>query len=69
MRIDLIFLGESYHHNHHKFPAALNLAMKPFEFDPVYHIIRLFNKVGIVHINKSKTIVADIEPHENAQSA
>jgi stearoyl-CoA desaturase (delta-9 desaturase) len=53
-RIDLIFLGESYHHNHHKFPAAINMAMRPREFDPVYYIILFFNFCGIVRIRQHK---------------
>jgi len=68
LRIDLIFLGESYHHNHHKYPAALNLAMRPYEFDPVYHIIRFFDKVGIVRIHNKKAMIGDIEPSESALS-
>ena len=69
LKIDLIFLGESYHHNHHKFPAALNLAMSPFEFDPVYHVIRFFDKVGIVRIQKTKNFVADIATEDAVQTA
>jgi len=61
LRIDLIFLGESYHHNHHKYPSALNLAMRRYEFDPVYHIIRLFDKIGVVRIQKNKTVVEELE--------
>ena len=30
------------------------MAMRKYEFDPVYHIIRLFDKVGIVRIKSGK---------------
>ncbi len=50
MRIDLFFLGEAYHNNHHKHPAALNLGMKRWEFDPTYHIIRLFAALGMLQL-------------------
>ncbi|HEU4610069.1 MAG TPA: acyl-CoA desaturase [Chitinophagaceae bacterium] len=55
MKIDLFFLGESYHNNHHKFPSRVNMAMRKFEFDPTYQIIRLFNFMGILQLNKAGT--------------
>jgi stearoyl-CoA desaturase (delta-9 desaturase) len=52
MRFDVFFLGEAYHNNHHKFPSRVNMAMKKFEFDPTYQLIRFFNLVGILQLTQ-----------------
>jgi stearoyl-CoA desaturase (Delta-9 desaturase) len=49
--VDLFFVGESYHNNHHKYPGRPNNAIKWFEFDTTYQIARLMQKVGILRIN------------------
>ncbi|MEM1318613.1 MAG: acyl-CoA desaturase [Bacteroidota bacterium] len=49
---DFLMLGESYHNNHHKFKGRPNFGFRWFEFDPVYPIILLFNKLGIIHLKK-----------------
>ncbi len=46
--VDVIMLGESYHNDHHKYPSAINFGVKWYEIDPVYYIILLFEKLGIV---------------------
>lgn len=50
--IDFFMLGERYHNNHHKFASSINFGVKWFEIDPVYYIILLFNRLGIVRIRK-----------------
>lgn len=50
-KVDLLMLGEGYHNNHHKFPSRGNFAAKRGEFDPVYPIIVLFNKLKIIKLN------------------
>ena len=47
---DFLMLGESYHNNHHKNSQKINFGSKWFEFDPVYSIIRLFDKLRIVQL-------------------
>ena len=49
-KVDMLMLGEGYHNNHHKFPSRSNFAAKRGEFDPVYPIIRLLNKIKIIRI-------------------
>lgn len=51
--VDIFMLGERYHNNHHKFASSINFGVKWYEFDPVYYIILLFNKLGIVRISKA----------------
>jgi stearoyl-CoA desaturase (Delta-9 desaturase) len=53
-KLDWLMLGEGYHNNHHKFPARSNFAWKSGEFDPVYPVIRVLNKLRVIKISKSE---------------
>lgn len=53
--IEIFMLGEALHNNHHKKSASANFAQKWFEFDPVYVIILLLDKIGIIQLNKATT--------------
>ncbi|MGY3052174.1 stearoyl-CoA desaturase (delta-9 desaturase) [Pedobacter sp. UYEF25] len=48
--VDLIFWGEAYHNNHHKFPGRSNNAIKWFEFDPAYLVMSGMHKLGIIRL-------------------
>ena len=48
---DLLMLGESLHNNHHNNPKA-NFGDKWYEFDPVYPVIWILNKIGIIKLRK-----------------
>ncbi len=50
--LDFLMLGESYHNNHHKNSQSANFGFKWFEIDPVYLIIRVFDKLNIIQLNK-----------------
>ena len=50
--IEIFMLGEALHNNHHKKSQSANFAQKWFEFDPVYPIILLFNRFGIIQLAK-----------------
>ncbi len=50
--VDILMLGEAYHNNHHKHASKVNFGYRWHEVDPVYPVILLFNKLGIVKINK-----------------
>jgi fatty-acid desaturase len=45
-------LGEAYHNNHHKFPSSINFGVKRNEIDPIYFTILLFNRLGIIQVDK-----------------
>ena len=49
---DFLALGELFQNNHHRFPTRINFAVRKFEIDPVYYIIRLFNKLTIIKLKK-----------------
>ncbi len=57
--VDLLMLGESYHNNHHKHPSAINFGWRWHEIDPVYPIILLFSKLGIVKIAQQPLLVEE----------
>ena len=58
-KVDLLMLGEGYHNNHHKFPSRSNFAIKKGEFDPVYPVVVLFNKLKIIRVNNQKQVEAE----------
>lgn len=45
---DLLLLGELFQNNHHSRPNRVNFAIRWFELDPVYPIIKLMALVGII---------------------
>ena len=50
--IDVLMLGEAYHNNHHRFPSSINFGVKRNEIDPIYLTILLFNRLGIIKVDK-----------------
>ena len=50
--VDIFFWGEAYHNNHHKHPGRINNADRWFEIDPTYMLMRLMDKLKIIHLNR-----------------
>ncbi|HRG82484.1 MAG TPA: acyl-CoA desaturase [Chitinophagaceae bacterium] len=50
--VDLFFAGEAYHNNHHKHPGRANNAVRWFEIDPTYQIMRVMNFLHIIRLKK-----------------
>lgn len=50
--IDIFLMGELMQNNHHKSPNSPNFAMRKFEFDPSYYIIRVMNWLHIIQLRK-----------------
>jgi stearoyl-CoA desaturase (delta-9 desaturase) len=48
--LDLVFWGEAYHNNHHKFPARPNNAARWFEWDMGFQTMRLLNFIGVIKL-------------------
>ncbi len=59
--IDVLMLGEAYHNNHHKFPSSINFGVKRNEIDPIYFVILLFNKLGVIRLNKAERKLIELE--------
>jgi stearoyl-CoA desaturase (delta-9 desaturase) len=45
---DFVTAGELFQNNHHKFGMSPNFAIRWFELDPTYQVMRVFNWVGII---------------------
>jgi stearoyl-CoA desaturase (Delta-9 desaturase) len=59
--IDVLMLGEAYHNNHHKFPSSINFGVKRNEIDPIYFVILLFNRLGIIRLSKAERRIIETE--------
>ena len=47
---DFLMLGELFQNNHHHAGARPNFAFKWWEFDPVYPVMKLFDKIGMIKL-------------------
>jgi stearoyl-CoA desaturase (Delta-9 desaturase) len=50
MPVDILFLGEAFHNNHHKHPGRPNNAVKWFEVDMGYLFIRLMHNMRMIRL-------------------
>jgi stearoyl-CoA desaturase (delta-9 desaturase) len=50
LSVDLLTLGELFQNNHHKFAMSPNFAVRWFEFDPTYHVMRAMVALGIIQM-------------------
>ena len=48
--VDLIFWGEAYHNNHHKFPLRPNTSVRWFEFDPGFAVMKILHWLKIIRL-------------------
>lgn len=48
--VDLFFWGESFHNNHHHNPGRANNAIKWYEFDAGYFVLKGMDKVGLIQL-------------------
>ena len=48
LRLELLTMGELFQNNHHQFPTRPNFAVRWFELDPAYQVMRLLAAVGII---------------------
>jgi stearoyl-CoA desaturase (delta-9 desaturase) len=50
--LDFLMLGELFQNNHHKKPNNVNFALKWYEFDPSYPVIKLLHHLRIIRLRK-----------------
>ena len=50
--LDFLMLGELFQNNHHKKPNNVNFALKWYEFDPSYPVIKLMHHLRIIRLRK-----------------
>jgi len=48
LAFDFLTAGELFQNNHHKFGMSPNFAVRRFELDPSYQVMRLFASLGII---------------------
>jgi len=48
--LDFLMLGELFQNNHHKLPKRVNFAVKWYEFDPTYPIVKLLHATKIIKL-------------------
>ena len=49
-RWGIFLMGELFQNNHHFFPKRAKFAVKKFEWDPTFFIMRIMDKIGIIKI-------------------
>jgi stearoyl-CoA desaturase (delta-9 desaturase) len=50
--VDFLMLGELHQNNHHKYPNRPCFAVRWFEFDPIYPVIRFLDSLGLLRMRK-----------------
>jgi len=61
----LLTMGESWHNNHHAYPASARLGLYPGEWDPGWWLLTLLRKLGLV---SRITLPADLPPRPERQA-
>jgi stearoyl-CoA desaturase (delta-9 desaturase) len=51
---DVLMMGELFQNNHHHLPLKPNFAVRWYEWDPTYFIIRILNRMGVVRLRRQK---------------
>lgn len=50
--LDFLMLGELFQNNHHKKPNNVNFALKWYEFDPSFPVIKILHHLRIIRLRK-----------------
>lgn len=50
---DVFLLGELFQNNHHKYPNRPNFAVKWFEWDPTYPVMKLLHWAKVIRLRKA----------------
>jgi len=54
MPFDFLMMGEGYHNNHHAMPARARFSQRWFEWDPVYPIIVVLDRLGVIKLQRAR---------------
>jgi stearoyl-CoA desaturase (Delta-9 desaturase) len=61
LALDFVTMGELFQNNHHKFGQSPNFAVRWFEIDPTYQIMRVLAWLGIIQLSEKRQ-VARMDP-------
>lgn len=67
--VDFLMLGESYHNNHHKRPSNVNFGYRWHEIDPVFPVIYVLDKLGVIKIQKKTAQIPPTLAQSNNNSS
>jgi stearoyl-CoA desaturase (delta-9 desaturase) len=48
--IDVLTMGELFQNNHHRFGQSPNFAVRWFEIDPTWQVVRVLARVGVIDL-------------------
>ena len=63
--IDVLTMGELFQNNHHKYGMSPSFAVRAFEIDPAYVIMKGLHALGVIDMTgaqKTRWTPADLEP-------
>ena len=64
---DVLTMGELFQNNHHKYGQSPNFAVRWFEIDPAWQIIRVLGWVGVLDLSKSQKARWQRQPDARAR--
>jgi stearoyl-CoA desaturase (Delta-9 desaturase) len=56
LAVDFLTAGELFQNNHHRFAMSPNFAVKWFEIDPTYQVMRLFDVLGVIDMSGAQVM-------------
>lgn len=59
--VDFLMMGELFQNNHHKLPNKRNFAVRWWEIDPTYPIMKVLSWVGIIRFEKQKEAEGELQ--------
>ena len=68
---DFLTAGELFQNNHHKFGMSPSFAVRWFEIDPTYQVMRVMNAIGIIDMSnaqKARWTPADKQPKQSSSA-
>ncbi len=66
LAFDFLTAGELFQNNHHKFGMSPNFAVRWFELDPTYQVMRVLNLLGIIDMSGAQVMRHDAETTQRA---
>jgi stearoyl-CoA desaturase (Delta-9 desaturase) len=63
LRLEFVTMGELFQNNHHQYPMRPNFAVRWYELDPAYQVMRVLSWLGIIEfVRAAKDVVPEPTP-------